>query len=225
MELKYKGKTKDVYKMDNGNYCLRFKDDVTGEDGVFDPGSNQVALSIEGVGRNNLLMSEYFFKKLERAGIRTHFVRADHEQAEMEVLGATPFGKGVEVICRMRAVGSFLRRYRDYVEEGEALPSYVEMTLKNDELGDPLITEDGLRMLGILTKEEYDTLKTMTEEITDIIAEDLQEKGLELYDIKYEFGRCEGEVTLIDEIASGNMRVYKDGAYVQPDDLFELFFE
>ncbi len=224
MQLLYKGKTKDVYRLDNGNYYLLFKDDVTGEDGVFDPGSNQVGLTMEGVGKNNLLMSEYFFKKLEGAGIRTHFVGADHENTSMEVLGATPFGKGLEVICRLRAVGSFYRRYKDYVEEGAPLPAYVEMTFKNDELGDPLVTRDGLEALHVLTGEEYDTLKAMTQKITQLIAQDLKQKGLELYDIKYEFGRCEGEVTLIDEISSGNMRVYKEGKYIQPDDLFELFF-
>lgn len=224
MELIYTGKTKDVYKLGNGNVCLIFKDDVTGEDGVFDPGSNQVGLSIEGVGSSNLRMSEYYFDKMAKAGIKTHFVRADHEKGSMEVLSATPFGKGLEVICRLRAVGSFLRRYRDYVEEGAQLPYYVEMTLKNDELGDPLVTQEGLEVLGVLKKEEYETLKKMTQDITKIIAEDLREKGLELYDIKFEFGRCDGEVTLIDEIASGNMRVYKDGEYVQPLELFELFF-
>ncbi len=223
MQLLYKGKTKDIYKLENGNACLYFKDDVTGKDGVFDPGSNQVALSIKGIGKKNLIMSEYYFKKIEEAGIRTHFVKSDVENSFMEVLSATPFGKGLEVICRLRAVGSFYRRYKDYVEEGAPLPFYVEMTLKNDELGDPLITKDALRMLGIVTEEEYETLKSMTEDMTRLIADDLKEKGLDLYDIKFEFGRCGGEVTLIDEIASGNMRVYKDGVYVDPNSLFDYF--
>ncbi|MBR0139609.1 MAG: phosphoribosylaminoimidazolesuccinocarboxamide synthase, partial [Firmicutes bacterium] len=76
MELVYTGKTKNVYAMDNGHYLLKFKDDVTGADGVFDPGMNQVGLTIEGVGDVNLRMSIYYFEKLNAAGIRTHFVSA-----------------------------------------------------------------------------------------------------------------------------------------------------
>ena len=47
-KLVYTGKTKNVYALDNGNYLLKFKDDCTGKDGVFDPGENSVGLTIEG---------------------------------------------------------------------------------------------------------------------------------------------------------------------------------
>ena len=128
--LIYTGKTKNVYALDNGNYLLKFKDDCTGKDGVFDPGENSVGLTIEGVGNVNLRMTKHFFEKINAAGIRTHFVSAD-----------------------------------------------------------------------------------------------LKEKGLDLYDIKFEFGyNAQGEVMLIDEIASGNMRVYKDGKYIDPMTLNQLFF-
>ncbi len=99
-----------------------------------------------------------------------------------------------------------------------------------------------------MTAEQYDSLKEMTKQITKIVADDLAEKGLVLYDIKFEFGYdavaddlaekglvlydikfefgydADGNVILIDEIASGNMRVYKDGEYVDPMTLSELFF-
>jgi len=224
MKEVYIGKTKNVYALDNGNYLLKFKDDVTGTDGVFDPGANTVGLSIEGVGKINLRMSVYYFEKLKAAGIKTHYVSADVDKTEMEVLPATPFGKGLEVICRERAVGSFFRRYGEYIEEGAKLPSYVEMTFKNDEKGDPLVTRDGLVALGVMTEAQYDSVKDMTQKITKIIADDLAEKGLDLYDIKFEFGYNGNEVILIDEIASGNMRVYKDGEYIQPMALSEMFF-
>jgi len=225
MKLIYTGKTKNVFELDNGNYLLKFKDDCTGKDGVFDPGENSIGLTIEGVGDVNLRMSVYFFEKINKAGIETHFVSADLNDTTMEVLPAKTFGKGLEVICRNRAVGSFLRRYGEYVVEGAPLPSYVEMTFKNDEKGDPLVTRDGLEVLGIMTGEQYDTIKEMTKRITAIVADDLKEKGLELYDIKFEFGYDKnGNVMLIDEIASGNMRVYKDGKYIDPMTLSELFF-
>lgn len=225
MKLVYTGKTKNVYALDNGNYLLKFKDDCTGKDGVFDPGENSVGLTIDGVGDVNLRMSIYFFEKINAAGIKTHYVNADLENTTMEVLPAKVFGHGLEVICREKAVGSFRRRYGDYIEEGADLPSYVEMTFKNDALGDPLVTKDGLAVLGVMTEEQYDTIKTMTQQITKIVANDLKEKGLVLYDIKFEYGYDkDGGVMLIDEIASGNMRVYKNGEYIDPMTLSELFF-
>ena len=224
-ELIYSGKTKDVFKLDNGNVLLKFKDDCTGKDGVFDPGENSVGLTIEGVGDVNLRMSIYFFEKINAAGIKTHYVSANLDDTTMEVLPATVFGQGLEVICRHKAVGSFFRRYGQYIQEGADLPAYVETTFKNDALGDPLVTKDGLVALGVMTAEQYDSLKAQTQQITQIVADDLAEKGLVLYDIKFEFGYdAEGNVILIDEIASGNMRVYKEGEYIDPMTLSELFF-
>ena len=225
MKKVYQGKTKDVFALDNGNYLLKFKDDCTGKDGVFDPGENSVGLTIEGVGDVNLRMSIYFFEKINAAGILTHYVSADLQNTTMEVLPAKVFGKGLEVICRYKAVGSFYRRYSDYCELGQDLPAYVETTFKNDEKGDPLVTKDGLVDLGVMTSQQYDDLKEMTQKITKIVADDLKEKGLDMYDIKFEFGYDKsGNVMLIDEIASGNMRVYKDGEYIDPMTLNKLFF-
>ncbi len=225
MKLVYTGKTKDVFALENGNYLLKFKDDCTGKDGVFDPGENSVALKIDGIGDVNLRMSMYFFEKVNAAGIRTHYVDASLADTTMEVLPARVFGKGLEVICRYRAVGSFLRRYSDYIEEGAKLPAYVEMTFKNDEKGDPLVTKEGLVALGVMSDEQYEDVKEMTKKITAIVADDLAARGLELYDIKFEFGYDkDGAVMLIDEIASGNMRVYRDGKYIDPVTLSRLFF-
>lgn len=224
MKAVYTGKTKDVFALDNGNYLLKFKDDCTGKDGKFDPGENAVGLTIEGVGRINLRMSVYFFEKLREAGIRTHYVSADPDECTMEVLPARVFGHGLEVICRLRAVGSFFRRYGEYIAEGAALPSYVETTFKDDAKGDPLVTKDGLVALNVMTAEQYDSLKEQTQKVTAIVADELKKRGLELYDIKFEFGYVGDEVILIDEIASGNMRVYKDGVYIEPMALSELFF-
>ena len=225
MEKIYTGKTKDVFKLENGNCLLKFKDDCTGKDGVFDPGENSVGLTIDGVGDVNLRMSIYFFEKVNAAGIKTHYVSANLEDTTMEVLPAKVFGHGLEVICRHKAVGSFIRRYGDYIEDGADLPAYVEMTFKDDAKGDPLVIKDALVALGVMTDKQYEDIKEMTQKITQIVADDLKEKGLVLYDIKFEFGYDpDGNVMLIDEIASGNMRVYKDGKYIDPMTLSELFF-
>jgi len=225
MKLIYEGKTKDVYDLENGNYLLKFKDDVTGTDGVFDPGANTVGLAIEGMGRGGLRLTEFFFRKIDEAGYPTHFISADIEKAEMTVLPAEKIGKGLEVICRYRAVGSFLRRYGMYVREGQALDALVEVTVKDDDRGDPPISRDTLEMLGIISFEEYSSLRHLTKRISNVIWEELEKKGLELYDIKLEFGYIEGDFVLIDEISGGNMRVYKGDELVGPLELVKLMLD
>ena len=218
MEKIYQGKTKDVYLKDNGNYVLKFKDDVTGEDGVFDPGANTVGLTIEGVGKAGLRLTKYFYETLNNMGIPTHYVSADIDNNTMTVLPAKMFGKGVEVICRYRAVGSFLKRYGMYAAEGQQLDAYVEVTLKDDDRNDPLITDEALEMLNIMTKEEYKILTELTKKIGHVVKDELAKKDLELYDIKFEFGRVgeDNHIALIDEISGGNMRAYSGEEYIEP---------
>jgi len=224
MKQIYSGKTKDVYELDNGNYLLSFKDDVTGENGVFDPGANTVGLTIEGAGEAGLRLTQHFFEILKEKGIPTHYIDADIANRTMTVVPATVFGQGLEVICRYRAVGSFLRRYGKYVEEGQPLEAFVEVTLKDDERLDPPISADALDMLGVLSKDEYETLARLTRDISQVVKEDLAKKGIDLYDIKLEFGRDAKtkEILLIDEISGGNMRAYKDGQYIEPLELEKL---
>lgn len=218
MDLVYKGKTKDVFKLEDGNFLLKFKDDVTGVDGVFDPGANSVGLTIDGIGKSGLRMTTYFFEKLKEKGIKTHYLESDLEEGTMKVLPAEMFGKGIEVICRYKAVGSFMRRYGMYAEEGQDLNGYVEVTLKDDYRQDPLITKEALDILGILSEDEYDVLVEQTKDICGVVKAELAKKGIELYDIKLEFGRVgqDRQIALIDEISGGNMRAYKDGAYIEP---------
>ncbi len=225
MKLKYTGKTKDVYELEDGNYLLQFKDDVTGVDGVFDPGANTVGLTIEGAGRAGLRLTKFFFEVLKEKGIPTHYIDADIEKATMTVKPAEVFGKGLEVICRYRAVGSFLRRYGLYANEGQPLNAFVEVTLKDDDREDPPISQDALDMLGILTKDEYLVLKELTQQIGNIVKEELAKKDIDLYDIKFEFGRTgkDKQIVLIDEISGGNMRAFKNDKYIEPLELEKMF--
>jgi phosphoribosylaminoimidazole-succinocarboxamide synthase len=227
MKLVYKGKTKDVYDLDGQNYLLKFKDDVTGENGVFDPGANTVGLSIEGAGNAALRLTKYFYEKLNAMGIPTHYVSADVENSTMTVRKANMFGNGLEVICRFKAVGSFIRRYGMYAKEGQSLDAFVEVTLKDDKRNDPPITKDALDMLGILTKEEYEVLVGLTKKIANVIKKELLKKDIELYDIKLEFGRIgdEQHIALIDEISGGNMRAYKDGRAIEPIELERIILQ
>ncbi|NLJ79000.1 MAG: phosphoribosylaminoimidazolesuccinocarboxamide synthase [Tissierellia bacterium] len=224
MKLVNKGKTKDVYRLDDGKYLLKFKDDVTGEDGVFDPGADTVGLTVSGSGKSNLRLTKFFFDILDEKGVPTHYIDSNIEDNTMIIEPAKMFGNGLEIICRYRAVGSFIRRYGMYAEEGQYLDAFVEFTLKDDERKDPPITKDGLNMLGIVSVDEYEELKELTIRISGIIKEELANRGLELYDIKLEFGRIgkHDDIALIDELSGGNMRVYKDGKYVDPMELTRL---
>ncbi len=161
MKKIYTGKTKDVFALENGNVLLKFKDDCTGKDGVFDPGENSVGLTIEGIGKANLQTSVYYFELCKKAGVKTHYISANIDDATMEVIPAENFGKaqggnGLEVICRLVATGSFIRRYGEYIKNGTRLGNgYVECTFKNDEKGDPLVTGEGLVALGVMTEEMF----------------------------------------------------------------------
>ena len=226
MKLLYRGKTKDVYGLENGTLLLQFKDDATvGADGKLDPGANAVGASIEGLGRASLRMTRYYFEKINAAGILTHYIGCDLNAGTMTVRPASQFGgkAGIEVICRLKAAGSFLRRYGEYCAEGQDLDFYVEVSLKDDGRGDPMITKDALFMLGILGADAYDDLAVRTKQTTAIIRDDLAAKGLTLYDIKLEFGRIDGKVALIDEFSWGVMRVYRDGKWLQPLELAAYF--
>jgi phosphoribosylaminoimidazole-succinocarboxamide synthase len=227
MELISKGKTKDVYVLEDGNYLLQFKDDVTGENGIFDPGANTVGLTMEGAGRAALRLTTFFFRILGEKGIPTHFIDSNIDQLTMTVKKAALFGNGLEIICRYRAVGSFLRRYGMYAKEGQPLGALVEVTLKDDARKDPLITKDALDMLGILSAEEYVILKQLTQKISDIVKDELAKKDIELYDIKLEFGKIgeDNQIVLIDEISGGNMRTYKNGKYIEPLELERIMIE
>ena len=214
----FTGKTKDVYQLEDGNIKLIFKDDMTGTDGVFDPGANTVGLTVEGAGFAGLNMSVYYFKLLEEKGYPTHFISA--EDNTMTVKQATPLGGGLEVICRFKAMGSFIRRYDSLIKEGTILDAVVEMTLKDDARGDPLINEDALVATDILKPGEYTEIKTLTQKICAVLKNDIAEKGMELCDIKLEFGKDkQDKIILIDEISGGNMRVQESGHPVSPLEL------
>lgn len=226
MQTIYKGKTKDVLQTEEGDIILFFKDDMTGKDGVFDPGENQVGLTVEGSGRSGLRVSTFFFEALKKAHIPTHYLGADLEKKWMQVRPVTFFGQGIEVICRYRAVGSFIKRFGAYLESGTTLPGYVEMTLKDDARQDPFINQEALEILGVMNDADYQTVVALTKKISAVIQAELANKGLELYDIKLEFGKDKktGEVLLIDELSAGNMRVYKGDEVIPPLELETYLF-
>ncbi|MGI6144970.1 MAG: phosphoribosylaminoimidazolesuccinocarboxamide synthase [Clostridia bacterium] len=222
MQVLYEGKTKTVFESGEGKVLLLFKDDVTGADGVIDPGANTVIGQIEGKGNASLRMSSYFFELLKKANIPTHYLEGNLAENTMLVKKAEMFGDGLEFVCRLKATGSFVRRYGKYVQEGQPLDYLVEITLKDDLRGDPLINEESLAQLKLLTSEEINTAKALTKKATKLIEEELASKGLELIDIKLEFGRVDGQIAVIDEISGDNMRVRKNGQTIMQKELCAL---
>src|SRR5690606_3933672 len=205
----YTGKTKDVYALDNGNILLVFKDDVTGEDGVIDPGANTVIGQVAGKGAKSLAMTDYFFKRLHAADIPTHMVAVDLEKGTMEVRRAEPLGKningagGIEFICRTRPWGSFIRRYQQYLRDPEARLDYlVELNVKDDERGEPLINDDTIVAIGLLSPAHLQQAKDLTRQVCRLVEADLRDKGLTLIDMKIEIGLVDDQVVVIDEISA-----------------------
>jgi phosphoribosylaminoimidazole-succinocarboxamide synthase len=205
----YSGKTKDVMLLEDGNILLKFKDTVTGTGNVIDSGANTVIGEVAGKGNASFRLTMYFFDLLQKAGMETHFISPGPEQNTMIVKRARSFN--LEVVCRKKAWGSFIRRYGQYIEQGTPLPSLVEFTLKDDERGDPLITEDALVALDIVTPQEVSFMKETAKKATAVLKAHLAEKGLDLIDIKYEFGEVDGKTMIIDEISGDGMRVVRDG--------------
>ena len=224
MELIKNGKTKDVYKLEDGNIVLKFKDTITGlESGESDPGGNRVVGAEDGIGTAALNMSCYFFELLNKSNILTHYISADLSKKEMLVKPAKFFGNGLEFVVRYKAAGSFIRRFGSYIKEGDILPKIFEVTLKDDEREDPPLTKEILVALNILTPEQYDNIYDLTMNVCNIIKDEIDSRNLDLIDIKVEFGLINGNIALIDEVSPGNMRVLRNAKKLDYITLSKLF--
>jgi len=208
------GKTKDITVNNDGTCTFLFKDDACGENGVFDPGANQVGLQIDGIGRASLLLTQHFFKILKEKGVTTHFISADLEKGTM--IGKRLTILPVEFIWRSKAWGSFCKMYG--VEQGKILNGLIEATLKDDALGDPRINKEACIALGKLSESQYDQCDAATRAIGVILAQEMGKHGYELIDFKVEFGIDDaGELMLADELSGGIWRLLgTDGKTVDP---------
>ncbi len=206
MKTLYEGKTKDVLTDEaTGAVYLLFKDSATGENGVFDPGSNTVGGSVEGKGKIGLKISNYFFELMEKNGIPTHYKGADIDKGLMEVRKVTV--PPLEFVLRYFTAGSMCRRFA--LEEGIAFePPYLEVTLKSDEQGDPLISERLCLMKGLLAPGQYDEALGLLVKVGEVLKKELADMGYSLIDFKIEFGYDEnGKVVVADEITPDIWRI------------------
>lgn len=199
MELLYEGKAKKVFKTDDENLLIvSYKDDATAFNGVKKG-------SIEQKGRINNQVSNYLMGLLEKKGIPTHFVE---EINERETLVKKVQIVPLEVIVRNIAAGSLSKRLG--LEEGTKLDKTVlEYCYKNDELGDPMINDYHIYALSLATKEELDTISSMSFKINEILSEYFGSVDIELIDSKLEFGRTsDGTIILADEISPDTCRYW-----------------
>jgi len=212
VELVKSGKTKDVYRLPDGNYLLKFKDTVIEHQPCeSEPCNNNIIRQVTGTGHIALKMSAYFFDLVKNANIPTHFISADLSNNEMIIQPAKLFGNGLEFILRYKAAGCFIKRFGAYSKEGDVLPKIFEVTLKDDSHENPPATKEILMALNLLSHNQFDEIHDKTVRICDIVYEDLKNRGLDLINIKIEFGIVDGKVALIDEISARNMRVFNDG--------------
>ena len=197
-EQMYEGKAKKVFATDDpGLVLVDYKDDATAFNGLKKG-------TITGKGAINNQMTNYLMGQLEKAGVPTHFVE---ELSERETVVKKVTIVPLEVIIRNISAGSFAKRYG--VEEGIVFdPPYTEVTLKDDEQGDPLISERLCIMKGLLAPGQYDEALGILVKVGEVLKKELAGMGLTLIDFKIEVGYDEnGKMYVVDEITPDIWRV------------------
>ncbi len=194
----YEGKAKILWETDDpGRMIQEFKDDATAFNGV----KHEV---ISGKGVLNNQISSHFFRLLEEAGVRTHFVEqiSDNEMV-VERLNML----ALEVVVRNIAAGSMVKRLG--VEPGTVFdPPIVEFYLKDDDLNDPILAEEHVRALGLATDEQVAHLKRTALTVNRVLTGFLSERNTRLVDFKLEFGTSGAEMVLGDEISPDTCRFH-----------------
>ena len=210
LEQLYEGKAKKVFATDDPNLVIvDYKDDATAFNG-------EKKGTIVGKGVINNKMTNHLMRRLEAAGVPTHFVEqlSDRETVVKKV-SIVP----LEVIIRNISAGSFAKRFG--VEEGIVFDQpTIEFSYKNDELGDPLMNSYHALALKLATQEEIDTIKKYAFAVNDLLKGFMKEIGIDLVDFKLEFGKtADGTIVLADEISPDTCRFWDatTGAHLDKD--------
>lgn len=208
-ELIYTGKAKDIYTTEDDDLIISvYKDQATMLNGARKE-------TIEGKGCLNNQISSLIFEKLNKDGIKTHFVK---RLSEVEQLNKKVDIIPLEVVLRNYTAGSFSKRFG--IEEGLALKTpLIEFYYKNDDLDDPFINDEHIAFLDIASSDEIAYIKEETRRINDLLINLFKEIGLKLVDYKLEFGRdSSGMIILADEFSPDNCRLWDaDGNHMDKD--------
>jgi phosphoribosylaminoimidazole-succinocarboxamide synthase len=194
----YEGKSKVICEgPDERSYILRYKDTATAFNG-------EKKEDLDGKGVLNAEISRIIYAYLEENGIETHLIKVIDDRSEIIKKAEIVM---VEVIVRNVAAGSFSKKYG--VPEGTALKNITtEFSLKNDDLGDPMIYNSQITALGIATGEELDCMTRYALKINGLLCELFGRAGIRLVDFKLEFGRYDGRLILCDEISPDSCRFW-----------------
>ncbi len=194
----YAGKAKSLWRAERpGELIVRFRDDIT----AFDGGKKDV---LAGKGIWNARVSACIFQYLARHGVPTHFIgMEDAKTMRVRELAMIP----LEVIVRNIAAGSMVRNYP--VPEGTVLdPPVIVIDYKDDSRHDPMLNDDLVVALKILSREDLDRVKSAALGVNTLLRRYLAARGIELVDFKIEFGRDGREIVLGDEISMDSMRLW-----------------
>jgi len=197
-ELLYEGKAKKIFLTEKDDEVIQyFKDDAT----AFNAEKRGTILE-KGVINNKI--STQLFQVLANAGIPSHFIQQVNDR---EMLARRVSIILVEVVVRNRATGSIIKRLG--LKEGMIIdPPLVEFFYKDDSLGDPLITEDHIRLLKLATPSQVAELRNQALKINDVLRPFFQHRGMMLVDFKLEFGLWNGQIILADEISPDTCRFW-----------------
>jgi phosphoribosylaminoimidazole-succinocarboxamide synthase len=194
----YEGKAKKIFLTEKEDEVIQyFKDDAT----AFNAEKRGTILE-KGIVNNKI--STRLFQELAVAGIPSHFIQ---EINDREMLARRVNIILIEVVVRNRATGSIIKRLG--IEEGMFIdPPLVEFFYKDDSLGDPLITEDHIRLLKLATTPQVAELRNQALKINEVLMPFFQKRGMMLVDFKLEFGLWNGQIILADEISPDTCRFW-----------------
>ncbi|MFE7064646.1 phosphoribosylaminoimidazolesuccinocarboxamide synthase [Sutcliffiella sp. NPDC057660] len=198
-DLMYEGKAKKVYATTDENVVwIEYKNSATAFNG-------EKKATIDGKGRLNNEITSLLFSMLHEAGIENHFIEKKSETEQLvQKVSIIP----LEVVVRNVTAGSMAKRLG--IDEGIPLEQpIVEFYYKDDSLGDPLITEDHIRLLKLATPAEVDVLKHLAQKVNALLSEFFVKRGLNLIDFKLEFGKtADGKIILADEVSPDTCRLW-----------------
>ena len=197
-DMLYEGKAKKIFLTEKEDEVIQyFKDDAT----AFNAEKRGTILE-KGIVNNKI--STRLFQELADAGIPSHFIQQINDR---EMLARRVNIILIEVVVRNRATGSIIKRLG--LEEGMLIdPPLVEFFYKDDSLGDPLITEDHIRLLKLATPSQVAELRNQAIKINEVLLPFFQKRGMMLVDFKLEFGLWNGQIILADEISPDTCRFW-----------------
>lgn len=196
-EFLYEGKAKKIYKYDDEHVVIYYKDDATAFNG-------EKKATIQSKGVLNNTITSLLFELLEKEGVKSHFEKKLSEREQLcKKVEIVP----LEVIVRNVAAGSMAKRYG--LQEGTELKTTVlELSYKNDDLGDPLMNDYHAVAMGLTTFEELDQIYSYARKVNEVLSKFFLEQGIKLVDFKLEFGRFNGEILLADEVSPDTCRFW-----------------